>query len=81
MGNILTLGTMVGDFVHGGIPIATAARMGIPPILARGLLSNFAQNLLKNQKFSNIKVSPQRGLLPAFAANPGILSQLQYLGQ
>jgi hypothetical protein len=25
MGNILTLGTMVGDFVHGGIPIATAA--------------------------------------------------------
>jgi hypothetical protein len=81
MGNILTLGTMVGDFAHGGIPIATAARMGIPPILARGLMSDFAQNLLKNQKFANVKISPQRGLLPAFAANPGILSQLQYLGQ
>jgi hypothetical protein len=81
MGNILTLGTMVGDFVHGGIPIATAARMGIPPILARGLLSDFAQNLLKNQKFAGIRANPQGGLLPAFAANPGILSQLPYLGQ
>jgi hypothetical protein len=81
MGNILTLGTMVGDFVHGGIPIATAARMGIPPILARGLLSDFAQNILKNQKFAGIRANPQGGLLPALAANPGILSQLQYLGQ
>jgi hypothetical protein len=81
MGNILTLGTMVGDFVHGGIPIATAVRMGIPPILARGLLSDFAQNILKNQKFAGIRANPQGGLLPALAANPGILSQLQYLGQ
>jgi hypothetical protein len=81
MGNILTLGTLVGDFVHGGVPIATALRMGIPPILARGLLSETAQNLLKNQRFAGIKANPQGGLLPAFAANPGILSQLQYLGQ
>jgi hypothetical protein len=81
MGNILTLGTMVGDFVHGGIPIATSARIGIPPILARGLLSEPVQNLLKNQRFAGIRANPQGGLLPAFAANPGILSQLQYLGQ
>jgi hypothetical protein len=81
MGNILTLGTLVGDFAHGGVPIATALRMGIPPILARGLLSETAQNLLKNQRFAGIKANPQGGLLPTFAANPGILSQLQYLGQ
>jgi hypothetical protein len=81
MGNILTLGTLVGDFAHGGVPIATALRMGIPPILARGLLSEPVQNLLKNQRFAGIKANPQGGLLPAFAANPGILSQLQYLGQ
>jgi hypothetical protein len=81
MGNILTLGTLVGDFAHGGVPIATALRIGIPPILARGLLSEPVQNLLKNQRFAGIKANLQGGLLPAFAANPGILSQLQYLGQ
>jgi hypothetical protein len=81
MGNILTLGTIVGDFVHGGAPIATSLRLGIPPVLARGLLSEPVQNLLKNQRFAGIKTNPQGGLLPAFAANPGILSQLPYLGQ
>jgi hypothetical protein len=81
MGNILTLGTIVGDFLHGGAPIATALRLGIPPVLARGLLSEPVQNLLKNQRFAGIKANPQGGLLPAFAANPGILSQLPYLGQ
>jgi hypothetical protein len=81
MGNILTLGTLVGDIAHGGIPIATTARVAIPPILARGLLSEPVQNLLKNQRFAGIRANPQGGLLPAFAANPGILSQLPYLGQ
>jgi hypothetical protein len=71
----------VGDFMHGGIPVATALRMGIPPILARGLLSEPVQNLLKNQRFAGIRANPQGGLLPALAANPGILAQLPYLGQ
>jgi hypothetical protein len=81
MGNILTLGTLVGDFVHGGVPLGTIARMGIPPILARGLLSEPVQQLLKNQNLARTPVSLQRGLLPTFAANQGILAQLPYLGQ
>jgi hypothetical protein len=76
-----TVASTVYDLSHGHIPITAIGKMVAGKLIGRGLMSDWFQNYLKNQTPSTARVGLQRGLLPAFAANQGILSQLPYSGQ
>jgi hypothetical protein len=76
-----TIASTVYDLSHGNIPVTAIGKTVAGKVVGRGLMSDWFQNYLKNQAPSTARVGVQRGLIPAFVANQGILSQLPYLGQ